>query len=139
MLNKKPMIVLVSSGMVCGGYANSVVAGMLPHENSTVLFCGYQGLGSTGRAIMDSDIGDVITIDDKKVKRRCQVDFMTMSGHADYKSIIDMIKDSRHTKIKQIYLNHGDSDALDFFKKELEKTFNAEIVISDYDKWYKLI
>lgn len=137
-LNKKPMIVLVSSGMVQGGYANAVASGMLPHDNSTVLFCGYQGMGSTGRAILESEYGDTINIDSKYVKRRCAVDFMSMSSHADYLKIIDMISNMRHTKIKKIFLNHGDIEPLIFFKRELEAEFNSEVNISDFNKWYKL-
>jgi len=79
-------------------YANNkkinivVVSGMLPHDKSTILFCGYQGLGSAGRYILDSDFGEEIRIDNKKVKRKCDIDFMNMSSHADYKRIINMIK-----------------------------------------------
>ena len=137
-LNKKPQIILVSSGMITGGYSNAVTSGMLPHENSTILFCGYQGLGSTGRCIMESEFGQSIKIDNKDVKRKCNIDFMNMSSHADYEKIIEMIKSMRHTKIKKILLNHGDVEALDFFKKELENEFSAEIIVSDYDKWIKL-
>jgi len=137
-LNKKPQLVLVSSGMITGGYSNAVVSSMLPHENSTILFCGFQGLGSTGRTIMESEYGDTILIDGKKIKRKCNIDFMSMSGHADYRRIIELIKDTRHTKIKKIYLNHGDENALTYFKRELDSEFNADVFISDYDKWYKL-
>jgi metallo-beta-lactamase family protein len=137
-LNKKPQIVLVSSGMVCGGYSNAVASGMLPHENSSILFCGYQGLGSTGRKILESEFGDTIKIDNKDVKRKCNIDFMNMSSHADYKRIISMIASMRHTKIKKICLNHGDVEALEFFKKELQDEFQAEVIVSDYDKWIKL-
>lgn len=137
-LNNKPQIVLVSSGMVCGGYSNAVALGMLPHDNSVMLFCGYQGLGSTGRIILESKIGDEIEIDNKIVERKCQIDFMNMSSHADYKTIIKMIKDMRHTKIKKVFLNHGDEEPLSYFKDVLQKELNAEIIISDYDKWYKL-
>jgi len=44
----------------------------------------------------------------------------------------------RHTKIKKIMLNHGDEIPLNYFKKEIEKELNAEVIVSDLDKWIKL-
>lgn len=137
-LNTKPKIVLCSSGMVVGGYSVAVSSGMLPHQNSTILFVGYQGLGTIGRNIMSSEYGDVIRIDSKNVKRKCNIDFINLSSHADYRMIISMFKTMRHTKIKNIILAHGDENALINFKDELDKEFNARIEIAEYNKVVKL-
>ena len=124
--------------MISGGYSVAVATSVLPNPMNTILFCGYQGLGCSGRNILDSEYGDVINIDNKKVKRKCSIDFMNMSSHADYRYIIDMFKTTRHTKIKNIMLSHGDEDVLVGFKKHINEELNANVFVSDYDKWYKL-
>lgn len=138
LLNKEPKICLVSAGMISGGYAVSVASSILPNSKNTILFVGYQGLGTSGRNILDSSVGQLINIDGKNVKRKCNIEFVGMSSHADYRQIIDMIKTMRHTKIKRIFLNHGEREVLNEFKKHLEKEFKCEIIISEKDKGYNL-
>lgn len=137
-LNSEPKIILVSSGMISGGYSVAVATSVLPSEKNTILFCGYQGLGCNGRYILESELGKKIKIDNKEVKRNCNLDFMSMSSHGDYRDIINMFKTMRHKKIKTIFLQHGDLEALTEFKEHLNKEFNAEVVIANYNMIYKL-
>lgn len=138
LFNKEPKIIAVSAGMISGGYSVSVACSLLPDKNNTIMFVGYQGIGTNGRNIIESSFGQVINIDNKNVKRKCNVEFVSMSSHADYKQIIDMIKTMRHTKIKKVFLNHGESEVISEFKKHLEKEFKCEIIISEKDKGYNL-
>ena len=138
LFNKEPKIIAVSAGMISGGYSVSVACSLLPDNKNTIMFVGYQGLGTNGRNIIESQYGQVINIDNKNVQRKCNVEFVSMSSHADYKQIIEMIKTMRHTKIKTIFLNHGESEVISEFKQHLEKEFKCEIIISDKDKGYNL-
>lgn len=138
LLNNKVKIMVISSGMLEGGYSVSVATSVLPNHKNTILFSGYQGIGTTGRNILESELGQTISIDNKNVKRKCNVDFVSASSHADSGQIIEMIKSTRHTKIKKIFLNHGEESVLEEFKEKLENEFKSEIIISDYQKVYNL-
>lgn len=133
-LNNSSKIVLCSSGMISGGYSVAMASSILPHNDSTILFVGYQGLGTIGRNIMNSKHNEVIRIDSKNVKRKCNIDFINLSSHGDYKRIIDMFKTMRYTKIKNIILTHGDEDCINYFKNQLEKEFNSKIHVAEYNK-----
>jgi metallo-beta-lactamase family protein len=138
LLNNRRKIVIAASGMIEGGYSTVLASSVLPNSNNKILFVGYQGLGTTGRHILESEFGQSIKIDGKTVKRKCDIGFVGMSSHADYQQLIDMIKTMAHTKIKNIFLNHGDNEVIEDFKKYLEKEFNCNIIISEKDKWYTL-
>lgn len=138
LFNKEPKIVAVSSGMISGGYSVAMACSLLPDKKNTIMFVGYQGLGTYGRNILESKDGEIVNIDGKNVKRKCNIEFVSMSSHADYKQIIDMIKTMRHTKIKKIFLNHGESEVISEFKKHLEKEFKCEVIISEKNKGYNL-
>lgn len=138
LFNKKPCIIAVSAGMISGGYSVSVASSVLPNNKNTIMFIGYQGLGTLGRTILESEEGEEINIDSKKVKRKCNLEFVGMSSHADYKQMILMIKTMRHTKMDRIFLNHGEKSVLHEFKTELENEFNCEIIVSEKGKSYSL-
>lgn len=137
-LNSKPKIVLASAGMISGGYSVAVATSLLPNKKNTMLFCGYQGVGTQGRKILESEYGEKINIDSKDIKRLCSIDFMSMSSHGDYNKITQMFKKMQHTKIRNIILTHGDEEVLDIFKSHLDKEFNSKNIVANYNKWIKL-
>lgn len=123
LIDNKPKIILVSSGMCTGGYSTYLCQQMIGRPNVGILFSGYVGEGTTGRAILDTVTKDnkYVTIQGVKYKVGCQIfDRLELSGHADSSQLMDLAtKSFNQDKLKNIIIVHGGHDERQFMIDEL--------------------
>lgn len=132
-------IILASSGMVTGGYSTYLASIFLPNKGSKLLFCGYQGIGTLGRKILDKE-QKTINIGGKPVKLKADIDFLEgMSSHGDFEELIDLYSDIEKKKLKKIVINHGELEQSKEFAKRLKREFpTVEIIIPKYKQIVKV-
>jgi metallo-beta-lactamase family protein len=89
------------------------------------------GEGTLGRKILDKE--ETITIEGKEYKLKAEVHKINaFSAHADYNEITEWLSEIDTSKLKKIFLVHGDKDAQNFLKSHLEeKNYKVEIVTGD--------
>ena len=133
LIDNKPKIIIASSGMLCGGYSAFLAEHLIPRGNVDVLFVGYQGDSTTGRVLIDRTKPDykgkrVVTIQGKEIKIRCNVKGnLLLSGHADSKQLKELItKQCDGRVLKKVIIIHGDENAKEYLKEDLEKTLNMD-------------
>ena len=117
--SNEPAIVISASGMATGGRVLHHLAKCLPDERNTVLFVGYQSVGTRGRQIRD---GSKFTrIHGQDVPIRAHVtSFDSMSAHADANEIMRWLKN--FTKPPQLTcLVHGEPGPMDTLKARIER------------------
>ncbi|MDP2315009.1 MAG: MBL fold metallo-hydrolase [Pseudomonadota bacterium] len=118
-----PAIVIASSGMCTGGRIVGHLVELLPHEETCVLFVGYQAEGTPGRAILEAarardERGGVptVTLDGVEVEVRASVEMLSgLSAHADrgeLRAWLDAIPD-----VRRVALHHGEVDAQEAFAR----------------------
>ena len=130
-LNKKegPMIIISADGMCEAGRVLYHLANEISNPRNTVMIVGYMAENTLGRRIYDGQkevkiLGDMYKVGAKV--ERCN----GFSAHADYKEMIDWLKHIDTSRLKKIFLIHGEKDQQEGFKRHLaDAGFNdVEIV-----------
>ena len=117
--NKTPKVILSASGMCDAGRVRHHLKHNLWRPESTVLFVGYQAVGTLGRILADG--AKSVKLFGEEVQVRAQIDTLPgVSGHADKKGLIRWLGGFRE-KPSLIFVNHGDPDAADSFTKCLNE------------------
>ena len=83
---KGARIIVSASGMMTGGRVMHHAMRMLPDENATIVFVGFQAAGTTGRRVQDGEAE--VRIMKNWVPVRCHVRKVEgFSAHADWKAV----------------------------------------------------
>src|SRR5262249_28467500 len=84
-----PLIIIPGNGMCTGGRVVGHLRRLLPLEQSTILFVGYQAAGTPGRAIQRAAArGGRVWLDHEEVKVRAEVETLSgLSAHADRREL----------------------------------------------------
>ena len=102
-------IIISASGMCEVGRIKHHLKHNLWRRESTILFVGYQALGTLGRKIVDG--AKTVKIFGEEISVNAQVKYIeSFSGHADQEGLLHFVE-SFKDRPKQIYLVHGDEEA----------------------------
>ena len=85
--SRMPAIIISSSGMATGGRVLHHLKAVLPDPRNTVLFCGYQAVGTRGRSLVDGAVSVKIHGQSIPVQARVEI-IESMSAHADSAEIL---------------------------------------------------
>ncbi len=120
-----PSIIISASGMATGGRVLHHLRRALPDERNTILFVGYQSVGTRGRQIRDG--AKFTKIHGAEVPIRAAVaSFDSMSAHADANEIMRWL--SNFTKPPQLTcLVHGEPGPMDTLKARIERELSWHV------------
>ncbi len=114
-----PMIVISASGMATGGRVLHHLRRTLPDERNTILFVGYQSVGTRGRQIRDG--AKFTRMHGEDVPIRAHVaSFDSMSAHADANEIMRWLGHFK-TPPQLTCLVHGEPVPMDTLKARIER------------------
>ena len=129
------IIIISASGMATGGRVLHHLKLRLPHRKNSVVFVGYQAVGTRGRTIVEGNTkvkihGEYVPINAKIYKLE------SLSAHADYNDILVWFKNFK-VKPKKIFLVHGEEHALLSLKEKFANFIdNDKILIPElYDSF----
>ncbi|WP_447955859.1 MBL fold metallo-hydrolase RNA specificity domain-containing protein [Vreelandella sp. EE7] len=123
----RPSVVIAASGMCAGGRIMNYLKAMLGDARHQILFVGYQGAGTPGRAIQEyGPKGGWVEIDGQRIDINAGVTTISgYSAHADQKNLLDFVKRMHHWP-HTIHLVHGERDAKEALKKELQAIYKRK-------------
>jgi metallo-beta-lactamase family protein len=125
--DKKPKIVLAGSGMMEGGRILHYLNNHLDNPKNTLLFVGYQGEGTRGRALLEG--AKEIKFFGEYRKVRCQIQEITsLSAHGDQLEIIKWLQNFK-TKPTSVFLNHGEPHQTDALRQKINFELGWEVII----------
>ena len=126
----KPCIVISCSGMLESGRVLNHLKYTIENPINTIVFVGYQVEGTLGRKVLEK--ADKVVIDNKEYNVKMEIHKInSFSAHGDYKEMTEWLKKIDTSKLKKIFLVHGEQESQAFFKDYLKNNgFNAEIVKS---------
>lgn len=138
-LNKKdgPMIIISADGMCEFGRVVHHLYNNIDNARNTVLLVGYMAENTLGRRLMNREPEVKIMGDWFKVKAQIE-NINAFSAHADYKETLEWLKSIDTSKLKQIFLVHGEKDAQEFLKNYLAENGFTNIKIVKYGETYNL-
>lgn len=104
-----PMIVIAGSGMATGGRVLHHLRARLPDARNTVLVCGYQALGTLGRALQSG--ASTIRIHGEDVEVAAQVRTIDgLSAHGDRNDLLRWLRGFEHPPA-HTFVVHGEPPA----------------------------
>lgn len=123
---KRPSVIISASGMCEAGRIRHHLKHNLWKDNATILFVGYQSVGTLGRALADGAKEVRLFGEDIAVHARIRT-LKAMSGHADQAGLLKWA-DSFSPAPQRFYVTHGDeSVALTFAGLLKDRGLNASV------------
>ncbi len=120
----EPKVILSASGMCDAGRVRHHLKHNLWREESTVLFVGYQSVGTLGRALVDG--ADEVKLFDEKIHVSAQIlQLPGISGHADQDGLVHWLR-SFEEKPYHVFVNHGDDESCKAFRDLISLKYGYE-------------
>lgn len=134
--SKEPAIIISASGMCEVGRIKHHLKHNLWNPNSTILFVGYQAVGTLGRKLVDG--AEKVKIFGEEIAVNARIEYIEgYSGHADQEMLLDFVKDFTQ-KPKQIFLVHGEVEGQKVLKEKLLEQEGIPVSIPEYGESYIL-
>ena len=130
------VIVIAGSGMCTGGRIKHHLARHIGREESTVLFVGYQAVGTLGREILDGAetvriLGSMHTVRARIARVR------GFSAHADRDELLAWVT-SLKTPPRRVFVNHGEAESATAFQGFLRERTGWAVDVPAYKNEYVL-
>lgn len=127
---KGARIIISASGMMTGGRVMHHAMRVLPDENATVVFVGYQAAGTTGRRIQEGE--REVRIMKNWIPVRCRVEKVEgFSAHADWKAVLRWLEGLQNTP-KTVFTTHGEPDAAEAMAQHVRERFGWNVEVPQY-------
>ena len=124
--DKTPKVILSASGMCDAGRVRHHLKYNLWRPECTVLFVGYQAVGTLGRKLHDGARSVKILGDEIAVHAEITA-LPGISGHADKQGLINWLT-AMTPRAGKVFVNHGDDDACKAFVKCLRTEYQYDAV-----------
>lgn len=124
---KGPKVIISASGMATSGRILHHLKHNLWQRNTTVLFVGYQGQGTLGRALLGG--AKTVQIHGESVRVAAHIDQIGgFSAHADQKGLLDWLgRLSRPPR--RVFLIHGEEDASQALASKINERYGAPLAV----------
>lgn len=132
------IMVIAGSGMCTGGRVKHHLVNNIARPESSVLFVGYQAVGTLGRAIVDSSPGDEVRILGAHFPVNANiVQVHGFSAHADKVEILTWLKHIKKAP-RKVFIVHGEKEAAHSFKDYLTEQTGWDIMVPQYQDTVKI-
>jgi metallo-beta-lactamase family protein len=129
-------IIISASGMMNGGRVLHHALRLLPDENATVVFVGYQAAGTLGRRVADGE--KEVKVLGQWVPVRCKIEKIGgFSAHADWKEVVRWLEDMPAPP-RRVFVTHGEPDAAQAMAGHLRDRFGWQIEVPQYGEKFEL-
>lgn len=117
-------VIISASGMCDAGRIKHHLKHNLWGENNTILFVGYQAVGTLGRTLLEGAkevklFGEPVYV----AAHICQMP--GISGHADVNGLIDWVKAFRE-KPQKVFVTHGEDTVTEIFARRLKEELGLD-------------
>jgi len=113
-----PKVIISASGMCEGGRIRHHLKHNLWREECTVLFVGYQSVGTLGRKLVDGATS--VKLFGEEIQVNCEIGVLPgKSGHADRDGLLNWLRGFEE-KPRMVFVNHGENQVTDDFAALVE-------------------
>ena len=122
--DKTPKVILSASGMCDAGRIRHHLKHNLWRSDCTVLFVGYQSVGTLGRKIADG--AKEVVLFNEKIAVAAEITTLPgVSGHADREGLLNWLSDLKMSP-KKVFVVHGEDSITDEFAKAITERYGYE-------------
>ena len=117
--DQTPKVILSASGMCEAGRIRHHLKHNLWRAESTILFVGYQSVGTVGRKLVDG--ADYVKLFGEDIAVQADIrELAGISGHADRDMLVSWLA-AMPEKPELVFVNHGDEQVCEVFAAHLEE------------------
>ena len=129
-------VIISASGMMTGGRVLHHALRMVPDENATIVFVGYQAAGTVGRRISDGE--REVKILGQWVPVRCNIERIGgFSAHADWKEIIRWLEGMPGAP-RKTFVTHGEPEAANAMADHIRERFGWTVNVPGYGDKFEI-
>ncbi len=129
-------VIISASGMMTGGRVLHHALRVLPNENATVVFVGYQAAGTLGRRVADGE--KEVKVLGQWVPVRCNVTKIGgFSAHADWQEVIRWLRDLPGPP-RRLFVTHGEVGSATAMAKRIRDEFNWTVDVPEHGQKFEL-
>ncbi len=127
---KGTVIVIAGSGMCTGGRIKHHLVNNITRPESTIMFVGYQAVGTLGRQIVDGARKVRILGQKYKVKAKV-VRVHGFSAHADRNELLNWLRELQAAP-RGVFVVHGEAESAKAFGNYVRKKTGWEVTVPSY-------
>lgn len=121
-MDAEPKVIISASGMCEAGRIRHHLKHNLWRRESTIMFVGYQAVGTLGRILVDGEIKEV-KLFGEPIKVEASIEQLAgLSGHADKNGLLKWINEF-DKKPQRVFVVHGEDSVADNFTKCLNSEY----------------
>lgn len=129
-------IIISASGMITGGRVLHHAVRILPDENATVVFVGYQAAGTIGRRIQDGE--REVRIMKNWIPVRCHIAKVEgFSAHADWQAVLRWLSGLKQAP-KAVFTTHGEPESAAAMAQHIRDKFGWNVIVPEYGQRFEL-
>jgi len=123
-------IIMAGSGMCTGGRVKHHIANNITNPNSTLLFVGYQAIGTLGRIILDG--AQEIRLFGKKFPMKMKIRRIEgFSAHAGKDELFNWVTNIKKVP-RRVFITHGEEKAAEHFGEYLQEKTGWDTFVPEY-------
>lgn len=122
--DSKPKVIISASGMCEAGRIRHHLKHNLWRKECTILFVGYQAVGTLGRKLIEGVPSVKLFGETIEVCAKIET-LKGISGHADMKGLLNWLG-GFETKLSHVFVVHGEDTVTDEFAKTIEEQFGCQ-------------
>ena len=119
--DENPKVIVSASGMCEAGRIRHHLKHNLWRKDSTILFVGYQAVGTLGRKLIDGAPAVKLFGENIEVSARIE-SLKGISGHADMNGLLSWLK-GFESNVQHVFVVHGEDTVTDDFAATVKETF----------------
>jgi metallo-beta-lactamase family protein len=124
------IMIIAGSGMCTGGRIKHHLVTNISRRESTILFVGYQAIGTLGRQIVDG--AKKVRILGQKYPVRARIaQIHGFSSHADRNELLRWLSGLKNSP-RHLFITHGESEAARSFSDFLKEKTGWEVSVPEY-------
>lgn len=132
-----PKVIISASGMCDAGRIRHHLKHNLWRKECTVVFVGYQGEGTLGRALLEG--AKSVKMFGEEIAVNAEIEnFHGLSSHADRDHLLEWISNFKAPKPQHVFVVHGDREVAPFFAQSIQN-LGFEAHAPQYTEVYDLI
>lgn len=119
-------VIISASGMCDAGRIKHHLKHNLWGEKNTILFVGYQAVGTLGRALLEG--ADKVKLFGEEIHVAAEIRQMPgISGHADVNGLMDWVR-AFQKKPRRVFVTHGEDTVTEIFAERLRQEMGLDAV-----------
>jgi metallo-beta-lactamase family protein len=127
---KGTVMVIAGSGMCTGGRVKFHLVNNISDPKNTIMFVGYQAMGTLGRSIVDG-IKEVRILGEKRSIKAKIIRIHGFSAHADRNELLDWLKEMEAPP-RGIFVVHGETESARSFSNFVRKQTGWKVTVPEY-------